>query len=126
MKVPEGNGSKKLFADLVLALSLIAAALVALVFAHTFIPKGDQVSVKIDGKLYGRYALSEDCEISIRSESGVNVLVIEDGKAYISDADCPDGICAAHAPISKKGETIVCLPHRLVVCIESGNKEESQ
>lgn len=48
-------------------------------------------------------------------ESFRNLLVIKDGKASMKEADCPDKICVAHKPICKKGETIVCLPHKVVV-----------
>jgi hypothetical protein len=52
-------------------------------------------------------------------------LVIKDGKAFIQNADCPDKICAEHKPISKTGETIVCLPHKLVIEITE-NEENDQ
>ena len=42
-------------------------------------------------------------------------LVIENGKARISHADCPDGICEEYRPISYVGETIICLPHKVVI-----------
>ena len=31
------------------------------------------------------------------------------------EADCPDQICYSPEFVSKPGETIVCLPHRVVV-----------
>jgi len=36
------------------------------------------------------------------------------------EADCRDGICVDHTPISLNGETIICLPHRLVIEIDGG------
>ena len=44
-----------------------------------------------------------------------NILVIKDGRADMTDADCPDRICVNHRPVSQEGETIVCLPHKVVV-----------
>lgn len=44
-----------------------------------------------------------------------NVLVIKDGEAAIVEADCRDKICVAHKPVKKIGETIICLPHKVVV-----------
>ena len=49
----------------------------------------------------------------------VNTLVIKDGEASMTEADCPDGICVAHRPIKNTGESIVCLPHKIVVEIQS-------
>ena len=53
-----------------------------------------------------------------------NVLVIKDGVAFVESADCPDEVCVAHLPISREGETIVCLPHRLVIRIVGGDPNE--
>jgi hypothetical protein len=38
----------------------------------------------------------------------------------MKDADCPDKLCEKTGKISKNGETIVCLPHRVVVEIQGG------
>ena len=48
-----------------------------------------------------------------------NRLVIKDGKASVESATCPDGICASHNPIHRKGESIVCLPNRVVITAHS-------
>lgn len=80
---------------------------------------GDTAVLRIDGVEKARFPLSEDIVKIISTDAGVNTLVIEDGKAYVREADCPDGICVAHRPISMVGETIVCLPHKVVIEIES-------
>ncbi len=49
---------------------------------------------------------------------GSNTIKIEGGGVTVTDADCPDGYCVSHVKISNEGETIVCLPHRLVIKIE--------
>ena len=46
---------------------------------------------------------------------GKCVLVIRNGEAYMEEADCPNQICVHHAPIRYKGETIVCLPNRIII-----------
>ena len=89
--------------------------------------EGDTVTVSVDGKLYGTYPLHTDLTLSIRTgEDGEeeNLLVIRDGKAHVESATCPDGICAAHKPISREGESIVCLPHRVVITVETSGGEE--
>lgn len=102
---------------LVAVLLLIAVAGFALFTA--FRTSGDVAVLLIDGEETARFSLSENTERVIETAWGSNTLVIEDGKAQIRVADCPDGICAAHLPISCVGETIVCLPHRLVVKVEA-------
>jgi hypothetical protein len=81
---------------------------------------GDTVVVTIDGRVMGEYPLSQDLTLPIYTGEGgeqVNVLVIKDGEALVESASCPDGICASHKPISHEGQSIVCLPHRVVVSI---------
>ena len=85
-------------------------------------PVGDTVTVTVDKKLYGSYPLHTDVTVEIRSgdaEEAYNRLVIRDGEAYVEEASCPDGICAAHKPLSRAGESIVCLPHRVVITVET-------
>ncbi len=62
--------------------------------------------------------LDENAEQRFETEYGYNVVVIEDGYAYVKEADCRDKICVHHPKISKSGESIICLPHKLVVSIE--------
>ncbi len=79
---------------------------------------GAYVSVKINGEEKYEYLLSENIDIVIytgENNSDSNRLIIEDGKAYISEANCPDKICVAHKSVSKVNESIVCLPHKFVV-----------
>ena len=88
---------------------------------------GDTVTVTVDKKLYGTYSLDTDTTVEIRTSEGetaYNRLVIRDGKAYVEEANCPDGICAAHKPISREGESIVCLPHRVVITVQTAREEK--
>jgi len=41
-------------------------------------------------------------------------------------ADCKDQICADHKAIEKSGETIVCLPHKVVIEIQSEDGKEQE
>lgn len=75
------------------------------------------VTVKVDGVLEGTYMLSKDQEISING--GTNILTIKDGKADMKEADCPDQLCVHQKAISKNHESIICLPHKVVVEVES-------
>ena len=61
---------------------------------------------------------AEKKRIKIPGRIGRCVLVIEDGKAYMEEADCPNQICVHHSPVSHKGETIVCLPNRVVIEVQ--------
>ena len=107
---------------------IFICALLLLVFAaslamHLFKTEGDTVTVTVDGRLWGEYPLNEESEIEIKTEFGHNLLIIEDGCAYMKSASCPDGICANHRPISYDGESIICLPNKVVIVID--NKQDT-
>ena len=85
---------------------------------------GDRAVVLIDGKESASYPLSEELQTVIQIGENTNTLVIRDGKASVAEATCPDGICVAHRPISKVGETIVCLPHKVVVKVVSASEND--
>ena len=112
---------RKIRNDLILIGSLIALlALIGLMF-WLLRGEGDTVVVEVDGKVVGTYALDVDRTVEIRTGDGgkeLNLLVIKDGKAYVETATCPDGICATHRPISRQGESIVCLPHKVVITVK--------
>ena len=83
--------------------------------------------VKIDGTETERYPLSQNVTVEIvtgENNEFTNTLTIEDGHAYISKANCPDKICAGHRSVSYKGETIVCLPHKVVVEIQAESQNQ--
>lgn len=44
-----------------------------------------------------------------------NLLEIDGDRIRIKEADCNDQVCVRRGWASKHGETIVCLPHKLVI-----------
>lgn len=83
--------------------------------------EGGVAVVTVGGEEYGSYSLDEDQEIPICIDgTETNLLIIEDGAADMTEADCPDQICVNHKAISKEHETIVCLPNEVVVEIVGG------
>lgn len=121
------GGGRKFRNDLIFITAILV--IVAMVAAVLFFLRGEgsTVQVEVDGTVIGTYPLSVDREVEIiTGENGeeLNLLVIKDGKATVTTATCPDGICAAHRPISREGESIVCLPHKVVVTVIGGSGEE--
>ena len=102
--------------DLVLILSLILVSAALLIAISLSAKSGSSVVVEIDGKHYATYSLDRDGEYAIGEG---NILVIEQGKAYMKSADCPDETCVRTGKISKSGQTIVCLPNRVSVTVVS-------
>ena len=114
----ERNKKMKLLGDALLVGGIILVALAAALCLFLFRQEGDTVTVEIDGKTFGTYELSRDARVEIPSGEGrVNVLVIRNGEAFVESASCPDGICAAHRPVSHDGEQIICLPNKVVITV---------
>ena len=79
---------------------------------------GRKVTIEQRGNLIGTYSLDTDREIPIefRGET-VNKVIIENGYCYMDEAKCPDHLCIKQGKIDKVGQTIVCLPNRVVVTV---------
>lgn len=85
---------------------------------------GGQAQVTVDGQVYGTYALAMEQTVVITTQWGENTLRISGGQAQMTEADCPDKYCVEHIPVNQTGETIICLPHRVVVEIQGGTPPE--
>lgn len=108
--------------DAVLVLILIA--LIAALFVWQSCRQrgeGGSVRVTIGGQEYGVWPLSADADILLTgADGGTNLLLIREGAAYIQEADCPDGLCVRQGSIWAAGQSIICLPHEIVVEVIGG------
>lgn len=106
---------KKFKNDLMLLLAF--AALAGLVWLCVYITRsgGAYARVTVGGAAYGVYSLDTDAEIRIGNDEQYNILFIEDGMAAVSEASCPDKLCVHEGNISFSGQSIICLPNKLVV-----------
>lgn len=105
-------------ADFILIGAVAAVAAVLFLCLYVFNSgSGDYVQIEVDGTVTETFSLNEDISYEIKTDNGTNTLVISDGSVVVTQADCPDGICANHKPINKTGESIICLPHKVVVTV---------
>ncbi len=111
--------------DIILIAVVLVVAIAGLLVFYLTQKSGDTVVVTIDGVIYNEYPLNKDIEVDIPGiNGGTNHLVIKDGFADMTDADCPDKICVDSRKISKTGESIICLPNKVVVKIEGNTLSE--
>ena len=122
------KNKKKRKHDIILGLILLSFASILFVIDLTNVSSdtgNKKVVVSVDGKKIAEYPLKKDAKYELSgSHLGTNTLVIQSGKAYISEANCPDKQCIKQGKISRAGEMLVCLPNRVVVKIVDSKKDE--
>lgn len=110
--------------DYLFLAALFVLGILLTIGVYHFSENGSAINITVDGQLYGTYALDEEQEIPVELDGRIaNVVVIEDGAAYMKNADCRDGLCIRQGAISRNRQTIVCLPHKLVVEVVGGEEE---
>ena len=89
--------------------------------------QGGVAVVTLDGTAEAVLPLSQDTAYALNSaalglteEGFANVIVVENGRVCVKEANCPDRLCVRQGWIRYEGESIVCLPHKLVVSIRGG------
>lgn len=81
---------------------------------------GACLEVYQNGTLIKTIPLDKDTKETISTESGEsNTFLIQNGTVTMTGSDCGDHTCIRTGSIQKTGETIVCLPHRLVLRIST-------
>ncbi len=102
--------------DVILGGGILVIALVLFLVMHlTRNESGNQIQITVNGAVYGTYSLEKDQVIEVKENDFYNRIRIQDGAAYMEEANCPDGYCEEQGKISGRTQTIVCLPHKLVV-----------
>lgn len=84
--------------------------------------KEQKLRITVSGEEYGSYSLEEDQVIKV---GDTNVCEIKDKKVSMLSADCPDQLCIHQRTIQLQGETIVCLPNKVVLEI-TGTRQTDQ
>lgn len=113
--------------DAILFISVVAISVLMLLFMKlTNGEQGQYVVIRQNGEIYDTYRLDANEVIELKEGEDYNRICILEGKAYMEEANCPDGYCMKQHEISKEKETIVCLPHKLVVeIVRTGEENET-
>jgi len=107
--------AKRLRYDILLICVLLFVSLAAVGITLLTRGEGASVIVEINGEKAAEYSLASEGEFALNG--GTNILVIKNGEAYLTYADCPDKVCVHTGKIKYVGQSIVCLPNRLSVTV---------
>jgi len=111
----------KIIISLVAVISILIYLLFGVFFASA---DAERVEVFLDGKEYASYNFAEISEtkvLEIKSDYGNNILEITKTGVKMTDASCPDKVDVRCGEITKPGQTIVCIPNRVMVKITGKN-----
>ena len=79
--------------------------------------------LSVDGKEIKTFDLSDNSQAyTYRYEDkdgDYNLIEVKGNRIRIKEADCGDQICVRRGWIDQSGETIVCLPHKLIIEVKS-------
>ncbi len=114
---------------------IIVVILILLSFAPVVVFSLNRVSsptqeavLSVDGKELKTFDLSNKSQTyTYRYEDkdgDYNLIEVKGNRIRIKEADCGDQICVRRGWIDQSGETIVCLPHKLVIEIKSSDGGE--
>lgn len=119
LNIPDNTSDKKekiiSMRDIILLASVVLVALIALIVMKLNTTDKQLVKVMVDGKLVHEMSILVDETYVVSQGDKTNTVIVENGKVRVEEASCPDKICEKHVPISMTGETIICLPNKVVV-----------
>lgn len=152
--IEKGKQSKQLFntikrADIILIAGCLLSAVLTGIFLLMYRTQGGRVNVFHDGVEIAaftfessgngnsktKYYLIQDIESEpvigiydtypkLPENEAFNLFSITGDDVRMEAADCRDQICVHHNVISAVGESIICLPHRIVITV-AGDSELS-
>ena len=114
------NGKKYIFSA-ILIISLLALGICSYFIIEATKEEGAAVIVSVDGREVAEYSLTTNGEYELNG--GTNILVIENGYAYMKSADCPRQICVNRGKINRTNERIECAHHRIIISVIRAGEE---
>jgi len=112
---------------LVLFIVLLSFLSFAYINRYAFSEQEKFISVQVNGEEIKKILFDQQLvghTIPVETEFGYNLIEIGDGQVRVIEADCPDKIDVKQGYISRIGETIVCLPNKLVIEIKGESGED--
>ena len=109
------KNTKKYRLDIIVIAAILLVSLLLVLAVFLARKEGAVAVVEIGGEVVGEYPLSRDGVFPLNG--GTNVLVIEEGTAYLNYSNCPDHTCELTGKIRYVGQSIVCLPNRVAITV---------
>lgn len=116
---------KKYRNDLIFVGVLIVIAGILYIGIQLFYSNGGKyIRITVDGREEKVLSLKQNTTYTIEHGDNINVVEIKDGQVSVKEANCRDGLCEKQGSISKNGEAIICLPHKVVITVISDEEND--
>jgi len=116
--------------DIVLVLLVVSAAIASMVLVSRASAgeRGSLAIIEVNGKEVRRLELSDKQgyrTLTVQGTLGDSTVAVENGKVWMAKSACRDRLCVGMGRIDSTGQSIVCLPNRVVIRITDGAKPGS-
>ena len=108
--------------DLILIIGLLIAGLILSAALLRTRQDGRQAIVRVNGEIIATLPLTRDTHYPIEADgTTTNILTIQSGAARMTEANCPDRLCIRRGAVRHAGDSIICLPNKVVVEISGAD-----
>lgn len=97
--------------DIIIIISVSLALVISIAGLIIFSKQGSTVTIKQNNEIVYSESIGKDNTVTLDG----NTVIIEDGFVYMLNASCKNQVCVNTGKISKKGESIICLPNKVTV-----------
>lgn len=105
--------------ELIIIAVILLLGVTAFILLFSLKNDGTTAIISVDGKSVAEIELtvSQNKTFSV-SEAENITFEVNNGRIRVVDSDCPDKICCNTGFISKSGESIICMPNKMIVEIK--------
>jgi hypothetical protein len=109
--------------DKILIGGLVIVTLLGFPVIRHFHHEGKRVVIESDGDGVGDFSLKEDRLVPVKGKLGTTWVKMTEGGVRIVDSPCPYKLCVKSGLIRRSGQTLICLPNRVIVRIAGDEGE---
>lgn len=111
-------------------LVLVAAVGLSAYYFIQSIGQSAKVVIEVNGQVEKTFDLPQKEAVNYRVEMAggtqYNVVQIDGSRVRVVEANCPEQVDVREGWISKPGQALICLPHKLAVRIEGSNSNSDE
>lgn len=108
--------------DIILIVSILVLSIIWFVFSFTA-EENLRAEIYVDGEKAHSIALSEVEESYSIRENYCELLIEKDGVSF-SFSNCADQLCVRRGKLKRHGDTMACVPEKIVVIIKSDKQNK--